>query len=47
MLSYSAGQAFGDDWLEWNLGRARARDALGDAVPDLPDRVTCPGDLDD
>jgi hypothetical protein len=42
VFSYSAGQAFGDDWLEWNLGRARARDAFGGALPDFADPVTCP-----
>jgi hypothetical protein len=42
VFSYSAGQAFGDDWLEWNLGRARARDAFGGALPDFADPVMCP-----
>jgi signal transduction histidine kinase len=45
VFSYSAGEAFGDDWLEWNLGRARARDAFGGALPTYPQPVTCPGDL--
>lgn len=33
-----------DDWLEWNLGRARAADALGQPVPVTADQTTrCPG----
>ncbi|MGI8645283.1 MAG: DUF4153 domain-containing protein, partial [Nocardioides sp.] len=34
-----------DDWLAWNLGRARARDAVGGAVLPAPPLTTCPGDL--
>ncbi len=45
VFSYSAGKAFGDDWLEWNLGRARARHAFGGALPTYAQPVTCPGDL--
>jgi two-component system sensor histidine kinase BaeS len=31
-----------DDWLEWNLGRSRARDAVP-LPPDQPARADCPG----
>jgi hypothetical protein len=31
-----------DDWLEWNLGRSRARDAVP-VLPDQPARADCPG----
>jgi hypothetical protein len=43
VLSYSAGNAFDDDWLTWNLGRARARHALGGHLPSYTQPVTCPG----
>jgi len=42
VLSYSAGNAFGDDWLSWNLGRARARNAFGGHLPAFAEPVTCP-----
>ncbi len=45
VFSYSADEAFSDDWLEWNLGRARAREAFGGALPTYAQPVTCPGDL--
>ena len=32
-----------DDWLEWNLGRARARDHLGTFGDDEERRTDCPG----
>jgi signal transduction histidine kinase len=34
-----------DDWLEWNLGRVRARDAVGGDVLPAPPPAVCPGDL--
>jgi hypothetical protein len=45
VFSYSAGESFHDDWLEWNLGRARARDAFGGELPVYAEPMTCPGDL--
>jgi hypothetical protein len=45
VFSSSSAQAFGDDWLEWNLGRASARDAWDGVQPTYPAPVSCPGDL--
>ena len=42
VFSYSAGDAFHDDWLEWNLGRARARHAFGGELPHLVGDPACP-----
>ena len=44
-FSYNAGWSFGDDWLEWNLGRARARSAFGGQMPTFPDPVICPDSI--
>ena len=38
-----AGEApYGDDWLEWNLGRSRARTALEESPDRTPAPVACP-----
>jgi len=34
-----------DDWLAWNLGRERARDAVGGETLAAPQFRSCPGDL--
>ncbi|WP_426246251.1 DUF4153 domain-containing protein [Nocardioides sp. LHG3406-4] len=34
-----------DDWLAWNLGRARAGDAVGGESLPAPPPTSCPGDL--
>ena len=39
----SAGRPADDDWLEWNLGRARGRDHLEAYGGDLQLRTDCPG----
>ncbi len=36
-----------DDWLAWNLGRQRARDAVGGDSLAIPPIQSCPGDLAD
>jgi len=41
----SVGWSSDDDWLAWNLGRARARDAVGGEALPAPPSTTCPGDL--
>jgi len=40
----SEGWSSDDDWLAWNLGRARARDAVGGEALPAPTSTTCPGD---
>jgi len=39
------GWSSNDDWLAWNLSRARARDAVGGEALPVPPWTTCPGDL--